>query len=110
MSRYKGPFIASGLMKLLNTVVQFFPSLIVARILQLSDMSTSSDIILLKGCILSGLLFVVLCTKTVVENQYFDMVINLGANIRGTLSTAIYRKSLKLGSSSRRNNTVRSLV
>ena len=93
-------------MKLFNTLVQFFPSLIVARILQIADMSTSSDVILRKGCILSGLLFAVLCAKTVVENQYFDMVINLGANVRGTLSTAIYRKSLKLGASSRRNNTV----
>ena len=87
--------------------MQFFPSLIVARILQFSSSSAlGSDAILNKGFYLSLLLFLVLCLKTIVENQYFDMVINLGANIRGTLSSAIYRKALKLGPSSRKNNSV----
>lgn len=59
-----------------------------------------------EGSMLSLLLFFVLCVKTAIENQYFDVVVNTGADIRSTLSAAIYRKSLKLGPGSRKTNTV----
>lgn len=104
--RHKNGFIASGLLKFTNTVIQFFPSLLIARILKFSDVCSSSHSLLNQGMYLSLMLFLVLCAKTVIENQYFDMVIKLGASIRGTLSTAIYRKALRLGPSSRKNNTV----
>ena len=60
--------------------------------------------------IYSLMLFGVLCVKTVIENQYFYAVTNLGANVRGVLSSAIYRKSLRLSSTGRANNTVGEIV
>lgn len=59
-----------------------------------------------QGLFLSFLLFLCLSMKTVIENQYFDMVTMLGAQIRGTLSAAIYQKALRLGPEGRQNVTV----
>ena len=90
--RYKKAFIKSGLLKFINTFVQFFPSLIIAKLLKFASASKNSNIsltifqtILNEGFYLSFVLFACLCTKTAIENQYFDLVINLGANIRGTV-------------------------
>eukprot|EP01038_Epipyxis_sp_PR26KG_P011238 gene11238-15079_t len=110
---YKDPFIVTGLLKFLNTMVQFFPSILVSKILKQNSISnaiTLGGITIKEGYILSFLLFTTLCSKTAIENQYFDTIINLGAKIRSTLSAAIYRKSLKLSSSSRRNNTMGEIV
>lgn len=101
-------------------MVQFLPSLIVSYLLKTINESADSTtyaenitkiklmlkILQNKGFLLSILLFTCLCGKTVIENQYFDSVSGMGAEIRGTLSSAIYRKSLKLNQASRQNNTV----
>ena len=63
-----------------------------------------------EGYALCFLLFTVLCTKTLIENQYFDQAIQLGASIRGTLSAAVYRKSLKLGPAGQQNTTMGEIV
>lgn len=127
---YSGLFIVSGVLKLFNTLVQFAPSLLIARILKVVDeggflraaaassaagasiFSTATLKLLLrdKGFLLSIALFILLCAKTYIENQYFHVVTNLGSNVRGVLSAAIYRKSLKLSSSGRQNNTVGEIV
>jgi hypothetical protein len=117
--------------------VQFTPSLIVARILKFigqggkaAQCSVASANILSRftalsspavqnavaqllsvfcheGFQLSMLLFLTLSCKTAIENQYFDAVSRLSSEVRGTLSTAVYRKALKLSPASRANNTVR---
>ena len=133
---YRAPLIYSGLLKFLNTAVQFLPSLIVARILyfvdnvtitktvssslslsSLSSLSLSSlsslinnGNILYKGYWLSLLLFISLCIKTFIENQYFHVVTTMGATIRGVIASAVYRKSLKLSPAGRQNNTVGQIV
>lgn len=103
----------SGLVKLVNTLVQFFPSLIIAQLLKsLTTDNTAWQVGILqhvknpKGVLLAVLLYLCLCTKTTIENQYFDMVTVLGAQVRGTLSAAIYQKALKLSPTGRQNNTV----
>eukprot|EP00904_Undaria_pinnatifida_P009922 jgi/Undpi1/605/HiC_scaffold_10.g04069.m1 len=55
-------------------------------------------------------LFTVVTLKTAIENQYFYAVINLGTGMRGVLSTAVYRKSLRLAPSARQNATVGEIV
>lgn len=112
------PLLQSGLLKLLNTLVQFLPSLLIARILKHVDkgaaarniFSTGKMSVLDKeGMLLALALYGVLCAKTVLENQYFDAIISIGATVRGAISAAIFRKSLKLSPSGRQNNTVRSV-
>lgn len=112
--RYKKEFVVSGVVKFVNTLVQFFPSILIAQLLKSlsSTDQTAWTIPMLqqvknpKGVVLAVLLYLCLCAKTTVENQYFDMVTVLGAQIRGTLSAAIYQKSLKLSPTGRQFNTV----
>jgi hypothetical protein len=147
--RYWKPFLFTGTLKLVNTLVQFTPALFLGRILKyvgqaspiFTDQESSKNVvfslaeilridsfetflILLtfwraavfssingffrnKGVKLSLLLFLSLCAKTAIENQYFHEIVVLSSEIRGTLSAAVYRKALKLSPESRRNNTVR---
>ena len=119
---YRAPLILSGIMKFFNTAVQFLPSMLIAKILKNVDKQTSlftsgvnlSDLDALflrkEGILLAVSLFLVLCSKTFLENQYFNTVINMGANVRGALSTAIYSKSLRLSPSGRSNNTIGEIV
>lgn len=101
---------------MINTFVQFFPSLIIAQLLRsLTTEDPSWKVGMLanlnnpKGLVLAALLYTCLCTKTIIENQYFSMVTNLGAEVRGTISAAIYQKSLRLSPTGKQNNTVSNL-
>ena len=116
LHRYKVPLLQSGLLKLTNTLVQFLPSLLIARILKHVDkaaaarkvLSTASmSLVDREGMLLAFALYGTLCVKTALENQYFDSIISIGAAARGAISAAIFRKSLKLSPSGRQNNTVR---
>ena len=142
---YKRQFIETGLLRLINTLIQFLPSLIIARLLRHIEFSKTITMSSIKACIsttnsissitnqpidiiirsivyysrcictnqgfqLSMLLFTVLTLKTAVENQYFDYITQLSADIRGTLSTAIYKKSLKLSPTSRRSYSMGEIV
>lgn len=129
--------MTTGALKLVNTLVQFTPSLLVSRILKyigkgkqptatlgpvaaallqtaephLPPLAVEALTRLLalasnEGFQLSVLLFLSLSTKTLIENQYFDGISQLSAEVRGALSTAVYRKALKLSPASRANNTV----
>ena len=131
--RYKADLASTGLLKLLNTLIQFAPALFISRILKFvgsnqggkvrtplalpalfAGLSPALRRVLVhtihllrnEGVQLSLLLFVTLCAKTAVENQYFHSISQMSSEIRGTLSTAVYRKSLKLSPSSRKENTV----
>lgn len=107
--RYKREFLSSGLVKAINSAVQFLPAVLISRILKLTNKlqagshptAASKDLILL-----AIVLFAVLSLKTLIENMYFDMVTNLSSQVRGTLSAAIYQKALRLGPEGRQNTTV----
>jgi hypothetical protein len=75
-------FIHSGILKLINSIIQFFPSILTSKILKSVGKSTpfSSPA---NGIALALLLFVTLSTKTIIENQYFFTVINAGASVKG---------------------------
>lgn len=98
--RYKREFLISGFIKLINSSVQFLPSLLVSRLLKsllansqdsnsLNNLSLRMSMASLKalisnrrqGLVLAGLLFVSLMSKTVIENIYFDMVTRLAAKV-----------------------------
>lgn len=109
---YRQPLIYSGLLKLCNTLVQFLPSIIIAKLLGSIDKSKTLGLAgySREGIPLALSLFLVLSAKTFLENQYFYSVIEMGASIRGTLSASIYRKALKLSPSGRKNNTIGEIV
>jgi ABC-type multidrug transport system fused ATPase/permease subunit len=113
---YKKDFLLSGMLKLVNTLIQFLPSLIIAKLLKHIDTHSkiqgplTKALLSNKGFLLASLLLVTLCAKTTVENQYFDVATALGSGIRGTLSSAVFRKSLRLSPTGRQNNTVGEIV
>lgn len=118
---YKWDFINSGLLKAMNTLVQFLPSLIIARLLKHIDTHNSAALPPLsaltwktyatnKGFLLASMLLLTLCAKTIIENQYFDLATTSAASIRGTTSAAVFKKSLRLSPSGRQNNTVGEIV
>lgn len=130
---YKRELIISGLLKFAKAGLNLVPSLLVSAILSAvessvrinADLKYPPNAILEKDFIgqlvasimsicthrldaigYTFLLLIVLCTKTLIDSQYFDQAINLGASVRNTLAVAIYRKSAQLTPASRQNNTV----
>ena len=128
--QYKRQLFSSGVLKLVNTLIQFLPSLLIAKILSHVEKAAAARALLAvsaggstlgranwlngilssvldrEGLLLSLALYGVLCSKAFLENQYFDSIITMGTTARGAISAAIYRKSLKLSPSGRQNNTM----
>ena len=102
---YKNDFIYSGILKFINTCIQFSPSILISLIVGLAENSGSAlsgsaaarfstgivknsiislistklkiSYIQTLGYIYTILLLLSLCSKTFLENQYFDSVINI---------------------------------
>lgn len=119
---YYKEFIQSGILKLFNTLIQFIPSLVIARLLKfiqlnkfnikdslssfnlsfsslsifnsenISNLINIFQTIILKnhGFQLSILLFLILCSKTTIENQYFDKVTQLSGMLLHMYIVSIY--------------------
>ena len=51
------------------------------------------------------LLFAINVFSSIIGNQYFHVVLNIGMRIRTALTTVIYRKSLKLSNAARQRRT-----
>ena len=101
----------AGFIKLFNSTAQFcFPvclSGIVAFIQgEYNDTPNSMYI----GLGLCFGLFIAMCAKAVLENRYFHLVVRGGWQLRSSLSTAIYSKSLRLTAASRQSKTLGEIV
>jgi len=131
---YKKELILSGVLKFIKAALNLLPALLVSSILAAVEVQSTANceyisqnsILLEKSSLLNRLfqsiaticaqrfeaisytflLLLVLCTKTLVDGQYFDQAINLGQSVRSTLASVIYRKSTQLTPASRQNNTV----
>lgn len=90
----KSMLLLTGVLRLINTAVQAFPSLLVARLLRSIEAGPTAPI---SESLNSALLLVgVLCLKMITENQFFHNVVNMSTRIRGSLEGLIFDKSLKL--------------
>ncbi|KAL7551490.1 hypothetical protein ACHAWF_014673 [Thalassiosira exigua] len=95
----KSALALTGVLRLLNTLVQAFPALIIARLLRQIESGTALHP---SRALKSALLLVtVLGAKTVVENAYFHNVVKCACQVRGSLAGMIFDKSLRLSSSGR---------
>ena len=94
-AQFKWPLIRSGLVKMLNSTLQFAPSLLLWQLLETiqSGGSGSSD---WRGFAFAGAMFVAMCARTLTENAYFQAVTKVGFHCRSVLSTAVYRKALRM--------------
>ena len=106
-------FIVAGIVKFINTALQFsFPLLLNAILKYLEDLGSGtinrSDSygVQYRGYWLSFLLFFAMAAKAVTENLYFFMVYRAGYQARVAVSVAVYNKSLRLTNTERQSTTL----
>ncbi len=98
MMHQKNNLIKTGVLRLVNTLIQAFPAILVSRLLKLiesGDMHHPS-----KPIIAALQLIGLLSMKMVVENLYFHNVVKCATMVRGSLTGLVFDKSLRLSSSS----------
>lgn len=84
---YQTQFIVTAGLRLLNTLVQFLTPILIQRLLAAAEGKSGVQ----QGQQLATALFLVQCSKTVIENQYFYWMSMLGVNTRAALTSAIFR-------------------
>ena len=94
----KSTLVLTGVLRLLNTIIQAFPAILIARLLK--QIEAGNSISYMKPLQSALLLVSILSTKMIVENQYFHNVVKCACEVRGSLSGMIFDKSLRLSSSS----------
>ena len=93
-------FIVAGLVKMVNSGLQFtFPLLLSAVLRFIEESQAGVDVSPNKGYWLSALLFGAMASKAVTENTYFHLVYRCGIHARVAVSAAVYEKALRLPSS-----------
>lgn len=86
--------LLTGMLRLLNTCVQAFPALLVARLLRLMEAGHAQPVT--QALSAAATLVVVLTAKMVTENLYFHFVVQSSTAVRGSLAGLLFEKSLKL--------------
>ena len=90
----KETLILTGMLRLLNTIVQAFPAVLIARLLR--QIEAGRTIKATKPLRSALLLVSVLSAKMIVENQYFHNVVKCATEVRGSIAGMIFDKSLRL--------------
>lgn len=115
-------FVTAGLIKILNTFLQFTFPLLLRAILRFIELSQRQQdpiennneeqpwYITYEGYWLSGLLFLAMGAKAITENFYFHSVYRAGYQTRVAVSVAVYNKALRLTSSERHGTTLGEMV
>lgn len=88
--------VRTGTLRLLNTAVQAFPALLIARLLR--QIEAGNSLHPAKPLWSALLLVSVLSVKMVVENAYFHGVVKCACEVRGGIAGMIFDKSLRLSS------------
>ena len=86
--------VSTGLLRLLNTAIQAFPSILIASFLRSIETGTNLDVA--KSLKAAVLLVLLLVSKMIIENQYFHKVVNMSTEVRGSLEGMIFDKALRL--------------
>ncbi len=97
---YRKPFLVVGVMKLLATIVGLSETLILRSVLRSFE---SGKIRTAQNFCIA--LFVCIISKNLLENQYLYKEDCLEIKVGGALSTAVYRKSLRLSASACQSHT-----
>ena len=94
----KQTLILTGVLRLVNTIIQAFPSLLIARLLR--QIEAGNSIKAIQPLRSAVLLVSVLSVKMIIENQYFHNVVKCACEVRGSIGGLIFDKSLRLSSGS----------
>jgi len=118
LSIFGSRFMLAGLIKIVNTCLQFSFPLLLSALLRFFedvqageiDVETDSWFVKYRGYWLSIALFLAMASKAVTENFYFQMVMRMGYQARVAVSVAVYDKAFRLASSERQGSTTGELV
>lgn len=88
---HRGRIFSTGVLRFVNTVVQFLPALFLGPLLRAVQQGN-----FVAGRNSALALFAVLCLKTVIENQFFHQTTVMATRVRAMLQASIYEKSLRL--------------
>jgi len=111
------PFIVAGIVKFVNTSLQFgFPLLLNAILKFIEDyqkgliLETDPWHVRYRGYWLAATLFVAMGCKALTENNYFHIVNRGSFQVKSAISVAVYNKSLKLSNVERQSTNLGELV
>jgi hypothetical protein len=111
------PFWVAGLIKLVNTLLQFSYPILLNQILKfIQDMQAgriphdAPGGVRYKGYWLACILFVAMMSKAMTENAYYHRVYRAGYQSRVAISVAVYNKSLRLANAERQSTTLGELI
>lgn len=107
-AQFRWPFIRAGILKLCNSTLNFAPSLLLWQLLE--AIQSGGDGIDWHGFAYAGIMFAAMTIRTVIENSYFQQVTKVGFHCRSALSTAVYRKALRMSPVARQDTPVGQIV
>lgn len=110
-------FVQAGLIKAVNTALQFgFPLLLNEILFFIEEyekgliLDTDPWYVQYRGYWLAGVLFLAMGSKALTENNYFHIVNRGSFHVKSAISIAVYNKSLRLSNVERQSTTLGELV
>ncbi|CCT71244.1 related to Ycf1p, Yor1p, rat organic anion transporter [Fusarium fujikuroi IMI 58289] len=109
---YGGPYCAAAIFKVANDVAQYIQPqllrLLISFVKSYEEDNTPQPIV--KGAAIALAMFACAVLQTTMVHQYFQLAFVTGMRIKGGLSSAIYRKSLRLSSEGRASKSTGDIV
>ncbi|KAL7748549.1 hypothetical protein RI367_005960 [Sorochytrium milnesiophthora] len=111
---FGGPFIAAAIFKFAQDVCAFIQPQLLRKLLAFIKAYGSSDVEggdeAMTGYLISAAMLLTAIAQSLCLHRYFQMCVVTGMRLRTAMVTAIYRKSLRLSSSSRQNYSTGEIV
>ncbi|GMR57810.1 hypothetical protein PMAYCL1PPCAC_28005, partial [Pristionchus mayeri] len=104
---FKYDFITASLIKVLSDTLQFGQPFLLN---QLIGFVSSPDAPFWLGISYALLMFAVSEVRSMILNAYFNIMVRMSMKIQTALTTAVYRKTLRLSSTARRKRTVGEII
>ncbi|KAI9591578.1 multi drug resistance-associated protein MRP [Syncephalis fuscata] len=103
--------LVSGVCKFIHDLLAFVqPFLLSKLMIFVSSYATKHPLPAYQGFLISGSMFLATLIQTCFLHQYFQLSQVTGMNVRTAMSTAIYRKALRLSNASRQKYTTGEIV
>ena len=108
---FKLPFCIGGSLKLSSELVNLFTPQIMKMMIEfVKSYGTELQEEQWKGFFYGIILFITLCLRSLLQSKYFECITMMSLQVRVALISALYRKSLVISSSSKKESTVGEIV
>jgi ABC-type multidrug transport system fused ATPase/permease subunit len=104
IAQFRAPMIYAGLFKFTNSCLNLVPPIMLNNLLKFLAASLAGTAAnTWEGWVWACALFFSMFIRTFIENQYFHGVMRVGFQVRTALTTAVYRKALRLSPAARQD-------